>query len=118
MENINKRSIHFIYWEVGLFIATVFIWFIGKKIVNLIVPDDYLIDVISIIGLVVVFINRSPSPRFFWYGWLGLCATALSSVFQFGTLVYFLSSFSFVFLALGAINMLVFEREEKKKVSV
>ncbi len=98
--------------ELTFLILTTILWYILTRQLNLLVSDDYLIDIIIVVAALTMLLFRSPHPRLFWYGFSFVAIAALTNALGISLIMNFSSSLSIGMFLLGIINLTLFSSKK------
>jgi len=110
---LKSLPVRLISFELCLFLLTIVLWYLLKRLLNFNIDDEYLVDAVFIVGFLDMLIARSAGPRFFWHGFSSIFLSAVASALEATQVTFLVSSLAVSFLTLGVINMLLFRGKDK-----
>lgn len=107
---MTKKLPKFIFIEAVLTLVIFLGWYLYSRQIHFF-SIDLLVDLIFVIHMVVFLVFKNPNSRHFWYAFLFLVLSALTSLIAASTVTSAFASLALSFLFIGVINQMLFGKK-------
>jgi hypothetical protein len=106
------RQYIYVFFELGSLFLLITIWYISNNVLNTQYSQGVLIDAVLLITFIVMIVQKNPHSRFFYYFFGFLTISAVVSLFERQSILSLFSTLAFIYLILGVVNVLLFNRNQ------